>query len=111
MASKSGSVLNRKRFAAGLAAGAEIEPPLPAALASRIDLGGIGGWARTGSAPMLDSLHASPYVPASRWHSSMWSANRLIDRAYRSKTKALPAPCEETSWPRPSSVPCTTVWS
>ena len=71
LASKSGSVLNRKRFAAGLAAGAEIEPPLPAALASRIDLGGIGGWARTGSAPMLDSLHASPYVPASRWHSSM----------------------------------------
>jgi len=33
-----------------------------------------GGVARPGRAPMLDSLRASPYVPASRWHSSRWSA-------------------------------------
>jgi len=45
-----------------------------AALPRCIDLGGIGAWARTGSASMLDSLYASPYLPASRWHSSMWSA-------------------------------------
>jgi hypothetical protein len=35
---------------------------------------------------MLDSLRASPYVPASRWHSTTWSANTRTDRADRPKT-------------------------
>jgi len=55
---------NRKRFAAGLAAGAEIECPLPAALASRSDLGRIGGWARTASTrPRLTASAPAPISP------------------------------------------------
>jgi len=44
---------NRKRFAAGLAAGAEIEPGGPRRSRRASPSGRIGGCARSGGAPML----------------------------------------------------------
>jgi hypothetical protein len=52
---------------------AEIEGGHPAATERYFDLALIGGGA------ILDSLSPSPYVPASRWHSLIWSANSLPD--------------------------------
>jgi hypothetical protein len=63
---------------------AELQGGHPAAPERYFERALIGG--ASADRPMLDSLHASPYVRASRWHSPTWSANSLTDRAYRSKT-------------------------